>query len=184
MRRPRPTTPVNVLTFHNNNRRLGLNSQETTFTPANVNPTTFGKVGFLPTDGQVYAQPLFVSNVTVNGTIHNVVYVVTQHDRVYAFDADTGAKLWKTSALLPGEARQIQIADWSTRRRYYRHSDHRPAGRGPGLIYLVTSSKDGNKAWHQRLHALDLVTGAECLGGPVEFTGKYPGQARAARMEM
>ena len=98
-----PAIPVNVLTFHNNNGRLGLNSQETTLTPANVNPTTFGKVGFLATDGQVYGQPLFVSNVTVNGSIHNVVYVVTEHDTVFAFDADTGAKLWRTAALPPGE---------------------------------------------------------------------------------
>src|SRR6185312_4538659 len=98
-----PPVPVIVLTFHNNNGRLGLNALETTLTPANVSPATFGKVGFLATDGQVYGQPLFVSNVTVNGSIHNVLYVVTEHDTVYAFDADSGAKLWRTVVLPPGE---------------------------------------------------------------------------------
>ena len=96
-------SPINVLTYHNDIGRTGLMPLETILTPANVNSTTFGKVNFLPTDGKVDGEPLYASNVTINGVIHNVLYVVTEHDSIYAFDADTGAQLWKTTALLQGE---------------------------------------------------------------------------------
>ncbi len=92
---PATLTPLNVLTFHNNNQRTGLNAQETTLTPANVSSATFGKVNFLATDDQVYAEPLYVSSLPFNCTIHNVLYVVTENDTVYAFDADTGTQLWR-----------------------------------------------------------------------------------------
>src|SRR6185312_4721006 len=122
-------------------------------------------------------QPLFVSNVTVNGSIHNVLYVVTEHDTVYAFDADSGAKLWRTVVLPPGETPgndpncglvKPEIGITSTPIIDLTTGAH-------GLIYLVSSSQDANKVWHQRLHALDLGTGFEFLGGPVEITGTYPG---------
>ncbi len=180
---PVPLTPLNVLTFHNNNQRTGLNAQETTLTPANVNSATFGKVNFLATDGQVYAEPLFVSSLPVNGTVHNVLYVVTENDSVYAFDADTGAQLWRTSALAANEVPSMDpncglvspiigitgtpVIDRNT-------GQH-------GLIYVVTSSQDHNNGSHQRLHALDLTTGAEWLGGPVEITGKYPGTGEGSQ---
>jgi hypothetical protein len=174
---PVPVTPLNVLTFHNNNQRTGLNAMETHLTPANVNSATFGKVNFLTTDGQVYAEPLYVSNVPINGTIHNVLYVVTENDSVYAFDADTGTQLWRTSTLPANETPSTTpdcglvsptigitgtpVIDRTT-------GQH-------GLIYVVASSQGQNGASHQRLHALDLVTGAEWLGGPVEISGRYPG---------
>src|SRR5450631_983964 len=81
---------VNVTTYHNDNARTGQNTQETTLTPANVNSGQFGKLFTITVDGVVYAQPLLLSNVSVGGGTHNVVYVATQHDTIYAFDADTG----------------------------------------------------------------------------------------------
>jgi outer membrane protein assembly factor BamB len=91
---------VDVLTYHNDNARSGVDSSETVLTPANVNESTFGKLGFDRVDGKVDAQPLYVAGVSISGKgTHNVLYVATEHDSVYAFDADTGAQLWHVSML-------------------------------------------------------------------------------------
>src|SRR5215469_11660426 len=101
---------TNVTTHHNDIARTGANTSETVLTPLNVNNTTFGKLFSHPVDGQVYAQPLYVAGVTMAagtaqaGTTHNVIFVATEHDSVYAFDADnnTGANanpLWQVSLL-------------------------------------------------------------------------------------
>src|SRR5205809_3555554 len=99
-----PVFAVDVLTWHNDLARTGQNLNETILTPANVNFNQFGKLFVIPTDGQVYAQPLYVSNLSIpgNGT-HNVIYVATEHDTVYACDADNGAVLWQVSVLKTGE---------------------------------------------------------------------------------
>jgi hypothetical protein len=174
---PVPATPLNVLTFHNNNQRTGLNALERTLTPANVNAANFGKVNFLATDGQLYGEPLYVSGVSINGTTHRVVYVATEHDSVYAFDADQGTQLWKKTTLLSGEVSSSypncglvspEIGITSTPVIDFTKGPH-------GAIYVVATSQDAQKKYHQRVHALDLVTGAEILGGPVEITGRYPG---------
>ena len=94
---------VNVTTYHNDNSRDGLNASETILTPANVSSATFGKLSMLSVDGLVDAEPLYFSAVTISGQTHNVLYVVTEHDSVYAFDADSGTQLWKVSALGSGE---------------------------------------------------------------------------------
>ena len=90
-----------VLTWHNDNARNGLNPQETILTTANVKVSTFGKLFSDPIEGQAYAQPLYVPNVSIpsQGT-HNVVYVATEHDQLYAFDADTADSPYGTSASL------------------------------------------------------------------------------------
>ncbi len=94
----RPVTPsagVGVETYHNDNARTGQNLNETRLTPITVSASTFGKIGFFPADGKVDAQPLYAPGVVIPGQgAHNVLYVVTEHDSVYAFDADTGAVLW------------------------------------------------------------------------------------------
>ena len=94
-----------VVTHHNDNARTGQNLSETILTPANVNAATFGKVGFLSVDGKVDAQPLYLAGVKMPSLgMHNVVYVATEHDSVYAFDAESTVQLWRVSLLGPGEA--------------------------------------------------------------------------------
>src|SRR5437016_11274559 len=93
-----------VLTWHNDNARTGQNLQETILTPQNVTSATFGKLFVIAADGKVDAQPLYVSGVTIPAQgKHNVLYIVTEHDSAYAFDADNGAPLWHVSLLAPGE---------------------------------------------------------------------------------
>ena len=168
---------ADVLTYHNDIARTGQYLAETTLTPANVNAAHFGKVAFLAADGKVDAQPLYVGNVSMNGAQHNVVYVVTEHASVYAFDADTHATLWRRSLLGSGETTsddrgcpQItpEIGITST------PVIDRSRGAN-GILYAVAMSKAGNGVIHQRLHALDLSTGAELLGGPTEIAATYPG---------
>lgn len=169
---------VDVLTYHNNSQRTGLNSLETVLTPSNVNWRSFGKVAFLPTDDRVRAQPLYVSGLSINGVQHNVVYVVTDKGSIYAFDADNDNVLWKTTALLPGETQ----APFSN--RCPEAGDNGIVATPvldrsvvpDGAIYFVAASYEPmTKAYHHRLHALDLTTGAELFSGPTEIKGKYPG---------
>ncbi|HWT36308.1 MAG TPA: pyrrolo-quinoline quinone, partial [Paraburkholderia sp.] len=171
------TMSADVLTYHNDLARTGQYLGETTLTPANVNAASFGKVGFLSVDGKVDAQPLYVSNVPVNGAAHNVVYVVTEHASVYAFDADSNAQLWQRSLLGAGETTsdprncpQISPEIGITATPVIDRS------RGSnGVMYAVAMSKEANGTIHQRLHAVDLASGAELLGGPVDIRGTYPG---------
>jgi len=168
---------VNVTTYHNDNSRDGLNASETILTPTNVSSATFGKLNMLGVDGVVDAEPLYLSAVTVGGQTHNVLYVVTEHASVYAFDADSGTQLWKVSALGSGETTsdnhgcsQItpEIGITST------PVIDRTKGVN-GTMFVVAMSKDSKGAYHQRLHALDLTTGAETAGSPTEIAGTYPG---------
>jgi hypothetical protein len=167
----------NVLTYHNNNSRTGLNAAETILTLSNVNSASFGKLFTLSVDGLVDAEPLYLSAVPVAGTTHNVLIVATEHDSVYAFDADSGTQLWKISTLKSGETTsddrgcsQVtpEIGITST------PVISRPSGSN-GVIYVVAMSKDSSGGYHQRLHALDAPTGNELYKGPVDITAQYPG---------
>ncbi|KXU90859.1 pyrrolo-quinoline quinone [Paraburkholderia monticola] len=166
-----------VLTYHDDIARTGQNLSETRLTPANVTASTFGKVGFFTVDGKVDAQPLFVGSLAIAGGTHNVLYVATENDSVFAFDADTGATLWQASTLRTGETpsddlgcTQIvnTIGVTSTPVIDRSRGTH-------GTIYVVAMSKDAAGGYHQRIHALDLATGAELLNGPTEITASYPG---------
>jgi hypothetical protein len=171
------TNAPDVTTYHYDVARDGLNANETILTQSNVNSTQFGKIGFDTVDGKVDAQPLYLANVIVGGQFHNVLYVATEHDSVYAFDADSGVQLWKTSILGTGETTsddhgcsQItpEIGITSTP-----VIDRKQVPNG--TIFTVGMSKDSSGAYHQRLHALDVTTGAEISGSPTEITASYPG---------
>src|SRR5947208_10373950 len=173
-----PYAGVDVLTYHYHNQRTGKNLKGTTLSPANVNSTKFGKLGEFAVDGKVDAQPLYLSTVNTSsqGT-KNVLYVATEHDSVYAFDADSagaGAPIWKVSLLGVGESPsddhgcgQVtpEIGITST-----------PViDRTRGAIYVVAVSKNGSGQYFQRIHALGLTTGQELFGGPKTVTASYPG---------
>src|SRR4029077_16061556 len=134
----------------------------------NVNPARFGLQRFLATDGKVDAEPLYLSGLTVRGAVHDVVFVATEKDSVYAFDADSGALLWHVSLLALGETvsglppsgcDQVTPTIGITATPVI----DRSAG-AHGIIYLVAMSKaTASPIYHQRLHALDVTTGAEAL---------------------
>lgn len=172
-----PPSGVDVVTYHYDVGRTGLNSNETTLTLGNVKSSSFGLLRTFAVDGSVDAQPLYLSGVTIGGQSHNVLYAATEHGSVYAFDADTGTQLWKKSVLGANETTsddhgcgQIspEIGITST------PVIDRSAGTH-GTIFVVGMSKDASGNYHQRLHALDLTTGAELEEGPTEIQASYPG---------
>ena len=175
---------TDVLTWHNNLARTGLNPREWTLTPGNVNVTDFGKLWVANLDGQIYAQPLVVSGLEFPGwDIYNVLYVATEHDSVYAIDADTGFFLWQRSLLAPGETpADTDECDSITPEVGITGTPVIDRHSGPnGTIYVVTMSRDAAAIYFQRLHALDLTTGAEEFGGPVEILATHPGTGATAR---
>jgi len=97
---------VDVTTYHNDISRTGANTEETILTPANVNSTQFGKLFTTAVDGDVYAQPLYLAGVSIAGAAHNVLYIATEHDSVYAIDADSGAIYWQIN-LIPAGGRTV-----------------------------------------------------------------------------
>lgn len=176
---PASSSTLDVTTYHYDNLRTGQNTHETTLTHANVNASQFGLLGAMPVDGHVDAQPLYLSGLAVTGGTKNVLYVVTEHDSVYAFDADSvnGASvttLWHSSMLAAGET----------------SSDDRGCGqvtpeigitstpvidRTRNAIYVVAVSKTSGGKYVHRFHALDLTTGKELFGGPTTITATFPG---------
>ncbi|WP_250442191.1 MULTISPECIES: PQQ-binding-like beta-propeller repeat protein [unclassified Caballeronia] len=178
-----PSNAMDVVTWHNDIARTGQQLAETTLTLANVNQNTFGKVAFYSVDGAVDAQPLFLANVPIGGATHNVVYVATENGSVYAFDADSGATLWRVSTLGSGEnpsddhkCHQITPTIGVTATPVI------DRGRGPnGAMYVVGMSKDASGGYHQRIHALDITTGAELFNGPTEIRATYPGNGAGSQ---
>jgi hypothetical protein len=173
------TAAGDVVTFKNDVFRSGLNTSETILTPINVSSTTFGLLHNVMLDGKVDAQPLYLSQVPVAGMTHNVVYAATEHGSVYAVDADSGATLWQVSVLAAGDTpsdthgcTQVtpEIGITST------PVIDRTAG-PHGVLYVVGMSIDKSSNYHQRLHALDLTTGAELFNGPSEITATAPSAA-------
>jgi hypothetical protein len=153
-------TGTDVLTYHYDAMRTGQNLTETVLTPANVTSATFGLLRVMATDAVVDAAPVIATGVTVGGSAHNVVYVATENDSVYAYDADTGTALLHVSLLASGETPsdtrscgQVQPAIGVTSTPVI----DRSMGAN-GTIFVEAMSKDSSGGYHQRLHALDLTT--------------------------
>ncbi|HEX4646408.1 MAG TPA: hypothetical protein VH598_12460, partial [Verrucomicrobiae bacterium] len=172
---------IPVLTYHYDNARTGQNTNETILTPANVNFNTFGVLFTYPVDGQVYAEPLIMTNVAIPGQgMHNIVFVATQHDSVYAFDADsdagpTGGLLWHasvgTSAATPNNYFGGYYQDINPEVGITSTPVIDPVS---GTIYVDALTSEGSWFVH-RIHALDIKTGAERSYSPVLVTASVPG---------
>jgi len=173
-----PSSTTDVLTYHNNNARTGENLGETQLTPTNVNVNSFGKLFVMPVDGKVDAQPLYVSQVALSdNSRHNLLFVATEHDTVYAFDGDTGKKIWQVSLLGPDETTSDPRAcDQVVPEIGITATPVIDRKSGPhGSLYAIAMSKDSAGNYFQRLHALDLANGSEQFGGPQEVQARYPG---------
>ena len=167
---------VNVTTYQYDLARTGANTNEFILNKSNVNANTFGLLYTLPVDGAIYGQPLYAANVDIPGKgTHNVVYVATENDSVYAFDADSGGALWQVTFTNSGAVTvssgevgcsQIQPTIGITSTPVIDLSR--------GAIYVVAMTQESGN-YVQRLHALDLSTGAEKPGSPVAIEATYPG---------
>lgn len=178
-----------VLTYQYNNLRSGQNINETTLNPSNVNVSTFGKLYSFPVDSLIYGQPLYVPNLQIAGVAHNVVFVVTENNSVYAFDADhkVSSPLWHTRVGIPVPCSASQPVPGSNCNSVYLTSvigiTATPVidlTQGThGAIY-VEGRIDPNNAgtyWHV-LHKYDLSTGKNMAGSPVVIKGSVPGTGR------
>ena len=176
---------VNVLTQHNDNMRTGQNTNETTLTTSNVNSTTFGKLFKSAVDGYVYAQPLYMPSLAIAGGAHNVIFVATENDSVYAFDADNGSQLWHANLVdaahggATGE-KAIPVADLAADscnniKPVIGVTSTPVIDGNTKLMYLEAKSELGNGSFIHRLHMLDVTTGAEVQPGPVVITATVAG---------
>lgn len=174
-----------VTTYHNDTMRSGQNLREIKLNTSNVNVNTFGKRVSYPVDGRVYGQPLFLPGISIGGSTYNIVYVVTENDSVYAFDADQGTvapPLWHTNFTNPSAGiTPVPATEVYTK---YVGQDIQPVigitgtpviDLGSGTIYVVAATKE-NGSYVQRLHALDLTTGKDKAGSPIQIQAVVPGK--------
>jgi uncharacterized protein (TIGR03437 family) len=178
---------VNVLTYQYDVSRAGANLTEATLTKANVNAAGFGKLFAYPVDGVIYGQPLYVANVKVAGKgPHNVVYVATEHDSVYAFDADSNsgtnsAPLWQATLINPANGVDTVPASDTGCDQIVPEigiTSTPVIDAVSGTIFVVAMTKEtggGAASYVQRLHALDFTSGMEKPGSPVIIQATYPG---------
>ncbi len=171
------TTPVSVTTHHYDIGRTGQNTNETILTTANVNSSSFEKLFSVPADGLVFAQPLYMPAVAVAGQgTHNVVFFATEHDSLYAYDADTGGTpLWKVTFLINGAT----SVPWQTVGAGDIYPEIGITGTPvidpmTNTLYVVAETLESGTCVH-RLHAIDITSGAEKFGGPVVLAASAPG---------
>jgi hypothetical protein len=169
-----------VFTHHYDNLRTGQNLNETVLTPANVTPATFGKLLAYPLDGLSFSSPLYVANVAIPGQgFHNVVYAATEHNSVYAFDADGvgSGPLWHVSFLGPGVTTVpcVDVGECGDIPNEIGITATPVIDPASGTLYVVAKTKEGASDYVYRLHALDIATGAEKLGGPRVIQASVPG---------
>src|SRR6202000_1974849 len=172
---------VSVLTQHNDNTRAGWNSHETKLTTTNVNSKTLGKLFSLTVDDQVYAQPLVFGNLTISGGPHNVVFIATVNNTVYAYDSDSGNPYWHknytASGMRPPKNTDMtgacggQYADFSGNIGIVGTPVIDSATQ---VMYFVARSTNGT-SYVQYLHAIDIATGDEQSGSPGKISARIPG---------
>ena len=181
---------VQVTTNHNDVARTGANLSETILSTAHVNGSNFGKLFGRPVDGEIYAQPLYLSDVSLAGQgTHNVVYVATEHNTVYAFDADNAAQsapLWQVN--LGPAVPSGDVCHGIGGSPFCPYIDLVPEigitstpviDPATGTLYVVAKTKTGDR-YHFMLHALDTASGAEKFGGPVPISASVRGRGAAS----
>lgn len=178
-----------TVTYQNDNTRTGQNLNETVLTTGNVNSAQFGKLFSYAVDGKIYAQPLYVANLSIPGQgFHNVVYVATEHDSIYAFDADNrqSTPIWQVSFIDSTAGISTISIGTSGGEDLFCDSMKPEVGitgtpvinPATNTMYVVVRTKEVNGTatnFVQRLHALDITTGAEKPNSPVAIQGSYPG---------
>lgn len=187
------TDLAGVFTYHDNLSRTGANSQEYALTPSTVTAATFGKLFSCAVDGAVYAQPLWVPNLTIASAQRNVVFVATQHDSLYAFDADANTSpctpLWHANLLDTahgGTSGEMPVPDYGANpvigSGYFDITPEAGVTGTPvidpttGTLYVVSKSTNAaSSAFFQRLHAISLTSGSEKFSGPANIAANYPG---------
>jgi hypothetical protein len=181
------TDLAGTYTYHNDLFRDGANIKEYALTMSNVKTATFGKLASCAVDGAIYGQPLWVANLTVGGTRHNVVFVATQHDSLYAFDADASscALLWHTNLI--DAAHGGAAGETSVPNGLVNSGDVSPEigvtstpviDPSTSILYVLSKSVDSTQAnYYQRLHAIDLATGNEKTLSPALIVASVPGAA-------
>jgi len=173
-----------VTTYHNDNMHSGQDLSEVKLNTSNVNVNSFGKRVSYPVDGQIYAQPLFMPSMPIGKSVYNVVYVATENDSVYAFDADqpmTAPPLWHTNFTNPA-AGITAVPAPEVYSKYVGQDLHPIIGitstpvidPASGTLYVVAATKE-NGAYIQRLHALDLISGKDKIGSPLQIQASVPG---------
>ena len=166
---------VNVLTANYDNQRTNANVQENVLTPRNVNPTSFGKIGTFPVDGIIYAQILYVCNVQISGKgMHNVVYLATMHNSVYAIDADapqSTSPLWKVNL---GPSISSAVFNFSDILPEVGILSTPVIDLSRGVIYVMADTVESGSPVFS-LHALSLSDGSEQMNGPVQIAASVPG---------
>ena len=173
------TSYPGMMTYHGDRFRSGLNAQERALVPSRVNSTLFKKLFTRAVDGNIYAQPLYVANLLIGTSYQNVVYVATEHDSVYAFNADgkTTSPIWKRNFLgtnittVPRQSNSLISPEIGITGSPVID----PSGK---TLYVVATTVESGVQKH-RLHALSLTTGAEKFGGPLAISGSYGGIAFA-----
>ena len=184
------TDLAGVYSYHNDPARDGANTQEYALTKNNVNTTHFGKLAACKVDGAIYGQPLWVANVVIGGTKHNVVYVATQHEGLFAFDADATPcmPLWSVSLVdgaHGGVAGETAVPSALVGGGFGIQPEIGVTGTAvidpaKSILYVVAKSVNpAHTTYYQRLHAIDLATGGEKTGSPITITGTYPGTGTA-----
>lgn len=169
-----PNSAVNIPTWHVDTNRSGLNAKEISLNTGNVNPGTFGKLFSYLLDGYAYAEPLLMSNVNIGGSVHNMLYVTTERDSVYAFDADNygkGTPLWHVSLLGTGET---PITDGPI--QPYEGVTSTPViDPSSNTLYVVSVQTTATANPTFRLNALDITTGAQKFGAPITISASVAG---------